>query len=410
MNGILTAVLAGGKGTRMDILCKVRPKPALPFAGKLRIIDFSLSNSIHSKIKDIAVFVDYQRTNLENYISQWQKENMTGNKIDIMQPSNGSYAGTADAIYQNLDYLYKHQADEVLILSGDHVYKMDYREMQAFHEQVKADITIAVVPVPFSEATRFGTVTLGADGRVLTFTEKSESPPSNLASMGIYIFNKDILIQRLIEDAAEPNSPHDFGYAILPRMVKRDRVYAYRYEHFWRDIGTIESYYETSMEFTDGKSPFSLDGDWPVLTVKGNNDPTKNFPHGSVENSIIGPGCVIKGRVENSILSPGVWVDEQAVVKNSLLMSKVFVGYHSVVESCIADDEVNIGKFCFIGFGNNRGGKADYSVLGKGSTVPSHTAIARGCRISPFSQVTDSIGKAVTESYQPGEKQVPALS
>jgi glucose-1-phosphate adenylyltransferase len=411
MKEVVTAILAGGKGTRMDILCQLRPKPALPFAGKLRIIDFSLSNSINSQINDITIFVDYQHANLENYVRQWQHENMTENKLDIMRPRNGSYFGTADAMYQNLDYLQKHTADRVLILSGDHVYKMDFRRMLAFHEQIKADITVGVVPVPLSEACRFGTVTLGIDDRVINFVEKSETPPSNLASMGIYIFNKDILMKRLIEDAAEPNSPHDFGYAILPRMVERDRVYAYRYDDFWRDIGTVASYYATSMEFTNGKSPFSLNDTWPILTVNDNREPAKKFPRGSVENSIVSPGCVIKGRVENSILSPGVWVDEQSAVRNSILMSNVFVGYHSVVESCVADEEVNIGKYCFIGFGNDGSQKEYCSVLGKGAAVPSHTAIACGCRIAPFLHVTDSIGRVLIDSYHSGEiKRIPALA
>ena len=237
-------------------------------------------------------------------------------------------------------------------MPSDQAYKMDYRKMLAFHEKSKADITVGVVPVPIEEAHRFGTLTVGKDGNVIEYVEKPDVPRSNLVSMGIYIINKDVLIKRLIEDAGEPSSLHDFGYSILPGMVRQDSVYAYKFDGFWRDIGTIAAYYDTSMELTGTKPPFSLAGTWPILTCE-NTEPVKKFPRGDVENSIIGQGCVIKGRVENSILSPGVLVDEQAVVKNSILMANVSVGLHSVVDSCIADEEVNIGKFCYVGFGSN---------------------------------------------------------
>jgi glucose-1-phosphate adenylyltransferase len=326
---------------------------------------------------------------MANYLKRWNLINVTSESLRILEPRTGSYGGTADAVYQNLDYLQKHAADRVLILAGDHVYKMDYRKMLAFHEQVKADVTVGVVVVPIEQAYRFGTVTLSADSRVLDFVEKSETPQSNLASMGIYIFNKDILAERLIQDAAEPASPHDFGYAILPKMVKQEKVFAYRFNGYWQDIGTIESYYEANMQLIQKQPSFTLDGTWPIFTEDNSQVPMKKLSQGSVENSLISPGCVIKGRVENSILSPGVWVEEQAVVRNSVLMSKVFVGYHSMIDSCILDEQVNIGKFCYIGFGASNGSAATCTVLGKGVTVPHHTAIGRNCRIVPYSGSAD---------------------
>ena len=285
---------------------------------------------------------------------------------------------------------------------SDHVYKMDYRKMLAFHEMSKADVTMGVVPVPIEKAHRFGTFMLGDDGRVIEYVEKPDVPESNLVSMGIYIFNKDFLIQRLIEDALEPASIHDLAYSITPGMVKRDRVYAYRYDGFWRDIGTIEAYYKTSMELTGKKPPMVLDGNWPILTCE-NTEPVKKYPHGNVEYSIISPGCVIKGRVENSILSPGVYVDEQAVVKNSILMTNVSVGLHSLIDSCIADEEVNIGEFCFVGLGNSDNRTTEYTLLGKRASISSHTAIARGCKIMPFSNPTESFSKVYTNNSRSNE-------
>ncbi len=399
MSRVMAIILAGGRGTRMDILCHAMPKPALPFAGRFRVIDFSLSNCIHSQINNIALLTDYQRSQIGNYLRRWNLINGNSESLRILEPRTGSYRGTADAVYQNLAYLQKHTADRVLILAGDHVYKMDYRKMLAFHERVKADVTVGVVTVPIEQAYRFGTVALDVDSRVVGFVEKSEMPQSNLASMGIYVFNKNILAERLIEDAAEPDSPHDFGYAILPRIVKQDRVFAYRFNGYWQDIGTIEAYYEANMQLIKKQPSFSLDGTWPIFTEDNNNEPINNLHQGSIENSLISPGCVIKGRVENSILSPGVWVEEQAVVRNSILMSNVFVGYHSTVESCIMDEGVSIGKICYIGFGAGHTGTAACTVLGKGVTVPPHTAIGRSCRIAPYSTPADFTTNVIPKDY-----------
>jgi glucose-1-phosphate adenylyltransferase len=243
---------------------------------------------------------------------------------------------------------------------------------------------------------------LGENGYVTEYVEKPDIPKSNLVSMGIYIFNKDVLIQRIIEDAEQPASVHDFGYSIIPGMVGRDRVYGYKYDDFWRDIGTIDAYYDTSMELTGNKPPFSLNGTWPILTCE-NNEPVKKYPSSVIENSIISPGCVIKGRVENSILSPGVQVDEHAVVKNSILMSNVCVGTRSVVDSCIADEEVHVGEFCYVGFGSNHDHMPEYTLLGKGATITSHTAIARGCKVMPYSNPTEFGTKVFVNAYHAGE-------
>ena len=259
----------------MDIFCHVRPKPALSFAGKYKFVDFCLSNCFHSKIDKVVVLLDYQRTPLKNYLTAWQEENLTKMRIDMLEPEkDGIFSGTANAIYQKLPYLQMQTADNVLIMPSDHAYKMDYRKMLAFHEMAKVDVTVGVVPVPITEAQRFGTLTLDEKGYVVEYIEKPDEPRSNLVSMGIYIFNRDILVKRLIEDAVKAASLHDFGYSIIPEMVGKDRVFGYKYDGYWRDIDTIEAYYETSMELAGKNPPFVLGGMWPILTGE-NSEPVK---------------------------------------------------------------------------------------------------------------------------------------
>ncbi len=375
-------ILAGGRGKRMDILCDLRPKPALPFAGNFRVIDFSTSNCVHSLITDIGVLVDYQREPLADYLTRWHAVNGGATRLHVLPPAAGSYEGTADAVYQNLNYLEKLGAGTALVLSGDHVYKMDYRPMINFHHLTGADVTLGVVAVPMADTHRFGTVTVDAAGRVMEFREKSSMARSNLASMGVYIFNLDRLAGRLREDAGEPGSLHDFGYNILPRMVKTDRVFAYEFKGYWLDIGTVKAYYDANMELLAPRPSFSLNSYWPILSENRTLPLVRASQEGSVVNSLISPGCIIKGRVENSVLSPGVSVAPQALVRNSIIMTGASIGYHSIVEGCILDEKVNIGSFCYVGFGAGLlPGNAEMTVLGKGVTVPDRTAIGRQCRV-----------------------------
>ena len=396
MTGILAVVLAGGRGKRMDILCNVRPKPALSFAGGFRVIDFSLSNCVHSGISSIAVLTDYQRSQMAEYLNRWRLANASLINFDILDPEKGSYKGTADAVYQNLGYLRKSDAEAVLVLAGDHVYKMDYRKMIAFHQQAKADATVGVVTVPIEQTHRFGTVRLDFNSQITDFVEKSENSPSNLASMGIYIFNKDFLMERLAEDAVQPTSPHDFGYAILPDMVRRDRVFAYPFQGYWQDIGTKAAYYAANMELLGPEPSFSLDDPWHILTQKPDVALTQKVNQGSIRNSMVSPGCVIKGRVENSILSPGVWIEEKAVVRDSILMSGVSIGYHSWVDRCILDEDVNIGRYCYVGFDAGPiASEPGITVVGEGATIPNHTAVGRNCTVMPHAEPADFCGSAV---------------
>ena len=395
MEPALAMILAGGRGKRMDILCQHRSKPALPFAGDTRVIDFTLSNCIYSQIRDIAVLTDYYRADMASYLKRWSMGNSNSGDIQLLEPKIDSYMGTADAVYQNIEYLEKNSASLVLVLAGDHIYKMNYQAMLAFHRQIEADATVAVIPVPIEQAHRFGIVTIDGKVRVIGFVEKPEVPQSNLVSMGIYVFNKQVLIQRLIEDATLPHSPHDFGHAIMPGMVRRDKVAAYKFNGYWRDIGTTEAYYQANMELITPNLAFSLNGGWSVLTAPNHLPPAKKLQQGSVENSLVSPGCVIKGRVKDSILMPGVWVEEEAVIMNSLVMSNTFIGCHSVVDHCILDEGVNVGKFCYLGFGDTAISGNGVTVLGKEVTVPPHTAICRNCKILPHVGPSDFIARVI---------------
>lgn len=402
-------ILAGGWGQRMGILCKHKAKVILPFAGNVRVIDFTLSNCVHSGLRDIAILTDRQRSAMAIYLRQWLSMHASSANISALEPKGNSYLGTADAIYQNLDYLQNHRSDLVLILAGDHIYKMDYRQMLAFHRNAAADVTVAVTTVPIGQAHRFGIVTTDANGGIVHFVEKPELPGSNLVSMGIYVFNKQVLRERLLEDAGRPNSPHDFGHAILPDMVKRDRVLAYEFDGYWRDIGNPLAYYEANMELLAQEFSFSLDGEKPVLTASSEL-PEANSQHGYIQNSLISPGCTIKGRVIDSILSPGVWVEEKAEIRNSIVMANSFIGYHSVVDRCILDEGVNVGKFCYLGFEGSADPEGQIlTLVGEGATIPPLTAICRNSKILPHVAPDDFTGKVIASNSVVSQKDTRAL-
>ena len=306
-------------------------------------------------------------------------------RISVLRPERGSYAGTADAVYQNLGYLNGETSDNGYWYSPETMFT-GWTTARCLLSMIKLGrmSTVGVIRVPVEEAHRFGTVMINAEGRIQEFVEKSSRPLSTMASMGIYVFNKDILAKRLIEDASIKDSPHDFGFAVLPGMVKRDKVFAYEFNGYWQDIGTVEAYYQANMELLIARPRFSLDSNWPVLSDHNALPVPEGSQDSKVVNSLISPGCIIKGRVENSVLSPGVHVEEQAIIRNSIVMANTLVGYHSVVDSCIIDEGVQIGRFCYIGFGNSLlPGDGDITVLGKDVVVPPHTAIGRKCKMLP---------------------------
>jgi len=380
----------------MDIFCRHKAKSALSFAGDRRLIDIPLSNSLHSKCKNTGVLVDYHRISLSMYLNRWFNTYGSSRTFHILEPKYGAYQGNADSVYQNIDFLRKNPADLVLVVSGDTIYKMDYSKMVDFHRKSGADVTIGVTAVPIEAAQRFGVVAVDDNLKVMSFFEKPEIPQSNLISMGIYVFNKQLLIRRLAEDAAITSSPHDFGHAILPRMVRQNNVAAFMFREYWRDTSNPQVYYDTNMELLPETPSFAIDGSWPILTEPSPLEPPRVTVKGSVQNSVISPGCVIKGQVLNSVLSPGVWVDEEAVVRDSVIMSNSFIGYHSVVDHCILSEGVNVGRLCYLGFGGSVTRGEGVTVLGDQVTVPPHTAIGRNCKLLPHTGLSDFTRKVIT--------------
>ncbi len=384
-NRIMAMILAGGQGKRMGSLCQLRPKPMLPFGGSFRVIDFSLSNCIHSQIKNIGVLIDYKRTQITAYLREWRSLNSRGCNLQILQPAgNSSYSGTADAVFRNINILEDLKTELVLVLAGDHIYKMNYMDMVEFHMQVNAEATVGVIKVPRNQTHRFGTVSLDTRGRITNFQEKVPESASNLASMGIYIFDKKVLIQRLTEDALRPQSSHDFGYAILPSMVQRDRVFAYEYDGYWQDIGTIEAYYQANIEVLQKSPKLKLDISWPILSTHKNKSKHNTINRGQVINSLVGAECHIEGHVENSVLGPGVVIGERAEVINSLVLARANIGYHSVVDKCILDEGVKVGKFSYVGFGVGSPQESnDLTLVARDVIIPPYTAVGRRCILNP---------------------------
>jgi glucose-1-phosphate adenylyltransferase len=398
IRNVAAIILAGGQGERLSVLSAQRAKPAVPFAGKYRIIDFTLSNCVNSGIYRVAVLTQYRPHSLNDHIGigrPWDLDRMRGG-VRMLQPYLGRkgsdwYKGTADAVYQNLSSIADWRSDTMLILSGDHVYKQDYNAMLAFHEDRKADCTVAVLQVPMEEAHRFGTLVTGADGRVVAFEEKPPEPHSNLISMGIYVFDRDVLVRRLEEDAHAQGSKRDFGRDVVPRMVQMDRVFAYPFKGYWRDVGTIQSYWESNMGLLKEPPDFDLyDTDWLIHTRSEERPPARITERGNIICSLISHGSIINGTVEHSVLSPGVFVAEGAIVRDSILFTDCIVGPSSVVDHGILDKHVVVGAEVQLGLGDDtrpnrtqpRNLQSGITVVGKGARIPTGLRVGRNCLIA----------------------------
>lgn len=395
----IAMILAGGEGTRLTVLSEERAKPAVPFAGKFRIIDFTLSNCVNSNIYTVGVLTQYRPHSLHDHIGigkPWDLDRSRGG-VRLLQPYQARrgqywYAGTADAIYQNLNFIHENRADQVLILSGDHIYKMDYRPLIDYHVEKGADLTIAVMPVPIEEAHRFGIMVVNEEQRIVEFYEKpKDRDKGNLASMGIYVFNANTLERRLSE--GRPEKPrNDFGKDVIPAMIAAgDRVYAYRFEGYWVDVGTIDAYWSTSMALL-GPSP-ALDlytDNWPILTKSEERPPVKIGPQAKIVNSMISNGCIIRGLVVNSVLSPGVYVSPGAVVQDSVVMNDTWVGPGARLDRVVIDKKVVVGAGAIVGTGNPEIPNEQMpdrlftgiTVVGKGAYIPDGAQIGRNVLIN----------------------------
>lgn len=401
---IVAMILAGGRGTRLKELTAKVAKPAVHFGGKYRIIDFPLSNCANSGIDIVGVLTQYESVLLGTYVGAGTKWGLDGaNSLAAILPARERdevgatwYAGTADAIYQNLDFLDRYDPEYVLILSGDHIYKMDYEVMLDFHKANKADITIACMPVPIEEASRFGIMVTDETGRVTEFEEKPEKPSSNLASMGIYIFSWPVLKEALLALKNEPGC--DFGKHIIPYChEKGQRLFAYEYNGYWKDVGTLGSYWEANMELIDIIPEFNLYEEfWKIYTNSEILPPQYISSQSVIERSIIGNGSEIYGEVHNSVIGSGVTIEEGTVVRDSIIMKDVTIGKGCVVDKSIIAEKCKIGDNVTLGIGSDVPNKlkpAIYSfglvTIGENSVVPSGVQIGKNTAISGVTSKED---------------------
>jgi glucose-1-phosphate adenylyltransferase len=404
----MAIILAGGEGERLSILSQERAKPAVPFGGKYRIIDFTLSNCVNSDIHDVVVLTQYNPRSLNDHIGlgrPWDLDRNQGG-VKMLQPyiARGRvaewYRGTADAVLRNMNVVEHDSSDVVLVLAGDHIYKMDYQPFIAAHRRRRADVTIAVRRVPLAEATRMGILAMDDTDRVTDWQEKPKQPKSDLASMGVYVFSKKALRRWLSEDRV------DFGRDIIPAMLEADvRVFGYRYNGYWQDVGTIQSFWEANMALLEDEPELDLyDKDWLIHTRSEERAPAKVGPTAQVHRSLISHGCVINGTVVNSVLSPGVRVDVGAVVRDSIVMFDSVIRSGAVVDRAILDKEVVIGPGAMVGEGPlpDKPNKAEpgrlntgITVVGKRAVVPRGARIGRNVKVAADARTTDFVKRVI---------------
>lgn len=397
-------LLAGGVGSRLNVLVQSRAKPAVPFGGLYRIIDFSLSNVMNSGLEQVGVLTQYKPLSLMRHLGTGAPWDMSGRTrgIKVLPPRTGShdsdwYQGTADAVRQNLDFLKGHPSTEVVILSGDHIYQMDLEKMLAFHRAKQADITVAMMEVEIEKIRQFGTgITDDAD-RIVEWEEKPEKPRTNLASMGIYVFSTDYLLSTLGRNRLEI----DFGMHIIPRAVEQDNVFAYRFHGYWRDVGTVPALWEANMDLLRPDSGISPQA-WGIRSnpeadgLVADRCPARFAAGCRVSGSLISAGCRIEGEVSNSVLSPGVVVGPGAVVRDSVLFSDCRIGAEAVVDLAILDKRVQVGRGTIVGIGENRHTPnhlhpkhlyTGITLVGKRAVIPERVVIGRNCIVNSEAQL-----------------------
>ena len=405
---MIAMLLAGGQGSRLGVLTQKVAKPAVSFGGKYRIIDFPLSNCINSGVDTVGVLTQYQPLRLNAHIGigiPWDLDRNVGG-VTVLPPyerSKGSdwYTGTANAIYQNLEYMESYNPEYVLILSGDHIYKMDYEVMLEYHKANNADVTIAAMPVPIEEASRFGILITDDNNKITEFEEKPANPRSNLASMGIYIFSWKALKEALIKLSEEPGC--DFGKHVIPYCFEQGkRIFAYEYNGYWTDVGTLGSYWEANMELIDIIPEFNLYEEyWKIYTKSDRIPPQYISADAKITKCIIGEGSEIYGEVTNSVIGSGVTIEKGAVVKDSIIMQDSVIGEGAVVEKAIVAEDVKVGAGAHLGVGEYAQSKYDQKVyqfdlvtIGEHSVIPENVKIGKNTAIS---------GATAAEDYPNGE-------
>ena len=400
---MIAMLLAGGQGSRLGVLTQKVAKPAVSFGGKYRIIDFPLSNCINSGVDTVGVLTQYQPLRLNAHIGigiPWDLDRNVGG-VTILPPyerSKGSdwYTGTANAIYQNLEYMESYNPEYVLILSGDHIYKMDYEVMLEYHKANNADVTIAAMPVPIEEASRFGILIADDNNKITEFEEKPANPRSNLASMGIYIFSWKALKEALIKLSEEPGC--DFGKHVIPYCFEQGkRIFAYEYNGYWKDVGTLGSYWEANMELIDIIPEFNLYEEyWKIYTKSDRIPPQYISADAKITKCIIGEGSEIYGEVTNSVIGSGVTIEKGAVVKDSIIMQDSVIGEGAVIEKAIVAEDVKVGAGAHLGVGEYAQSKYDQKVyqfdlvtIGEHSVIPENVKIGKNTAISGVTTAED---------------------
>jgi glucose-1-phosphate adenylyltransferase len=392
MARVTALILAGGEGTRLSVLTAKRAKPAVPFAGRYRMIDFILSNLVNSSIYSVGVLTQYRPRSLGDHIRQgrpWDLDREIEGGITLLQPYLGRrdsdwYAGTADAVAQNIDFVNHLNPENVLILAGDHIYKMDYRILLHFHEDHQADVTIPVLRVPMDEASRMGILAVDNDYRIVDFEEKPAQPKSNLASMGIYVFRTDVLNQVLEEDKKNNESKHDFGRNIIPKMIQSHRVYAFPFGGYWVDVGTVQAYWEAHMDLLQDAPPLELhDRNWIIYTRSQQRPPVDIRAGARVANCLLTDGSIIAGTVEDSIFSPGVRVMAGAVVRQSIVMEDTVIEPGAVVERAVIDKNCIIGQGARVGAIQDTPLEPGITLVGKNTRLPAGLIVEPGVGVPP---------------------------
>ncbi|MEE4310906.1 MAG: sugar phosphate nucleotidyltransferase [candidate division KSB1 bacterium] len=411
MKSVVAMLLAGGRGSRLNILAMLRAKPAVTFGGIYRIIDFTLSNIVNSNIFIAGILTQYKPFSLMKHVGTGVPWDFIGRNrsVKILPPATGMYdydwyQGTADAIHQNISFIERYDPAYTLVLSGDHIYHMNYNTMIDFHKEKNADVTVAMMKVPLKLATQFGIGIINSDGRLTDWEEKPENPRSDFASMGIYVFNTEYL-----KNALNQKSGNDFGKDIIPGALKRDRIYAFPFKGYWQDVGTLQSFWDTNMEILDTHSNLRLN-DWNVRTnveeeeMIGDRSPSYISGKAVISNSLISPHCIIEGTVVNSILSPGIRICEGAIVRDSIIMHDCVIEKNSQLDYVIMDKECIAQRSSVIGWGDNLKPNEEnpshlssgLSVVGKKSIIPAKIRVGRNCIIHPLIE-TDAYKSEVIE-------------
>jgi glucose-1-phosphate adenylyltransferase len=417
MRNTLGLILAGGKGERLGELSKRRAKPAVPFGGRYRLIDFTLSNCVNSGLFNVAVLTQYRPRSLMRHIGigrPWDLDRSWGG-VELLQPHLGRadsdwYKGTADACYQNRHYVASRSCEYILVLAGDHVYAMDYNHLRGVLDTKKADVVVATLRVPRDDATRFGTLELAAHGRVVGFEEKPPVPKSDMASMGIYLFRRKTFFEAM---ELVPSGMTDFGRHLIPSLLHERRVYCYIYEDYWRDVGTVDAYFDANMDLIADLPDFNLyDPAWPVRTVARDFAPARYYAGASAARSLVAEGCKIRGAVRNSVIFPGVMVGPGTVVDSSIILDGCVIGADCRLERVIIDKETAVGPGSILGHGDDYTPNRHYPesltsglvVVGRESQLPAGLRLARnacvevGAKPSDFETLDVGAGEYVAAS------------